>query len=95
MRNKQRLITGVLLVITLLLVSTLALQASSGGSYEIDWFTMDGGGAMQVETGSYGLSGTIGQLDVGSSTNGQYTLDAGFWVMSGQTRILLPFVSGP
>lgn len=95
MQNKQRLFIGSLLIIALLLLSTWAIQAGSGGSYEIDWFTMDGGGTISVVTGSYKLNGTIGQPDTASSAGGPYSLDAGFWVMGSATKTFLPIITRP
>jgi hypothetical protein len=47
-------------------------------NYSIDWFTIDGGGGTSTG-GVYSLSGTIGQPDAGTMTNGQYSLIGGFW----------------
>ncbi|MFH1746542.1 MAG: hypothetical protein ABIG44_05790 [Planctomycetota bacterium] len=56
------------------------------GDYELDWFTMDGGGDMFTLGGDYELSGTIGQWDAGQTmTGGDYSLTGGFWAgLSGQ-----------
>jgi hypothetical protein len=62
----------ILTVIAASLVSTARAQ-----NYTIDWFTIDGGGTSTG--GVYSLSGTIGQPDAGTLTNGQYTLVGGFW----------------
>ena len=58
--------------------------AITGGS-EIDWFSVDGGGAGidgGSVGGSYTLSGTIGQPDARNEamTGGSYSLVGGFWV---------------
>ena len=50
-----------------------------GQSLAIDWFTIDGGGAMASIGGTFELSGTIGQPDAGSLANGEYELTGGFW----------------
>jgi hypothetical protein len=47
--------------------------------YSIEWYTIDGGGAMNSSNGSYSLSGTIGQPDAGALNGGSYTLNGGFW----------------
>ena len=47
--------------------------------YTIDWFTVDGGGAMNISGGNYTLSGTIGQPDAGRMSGGNEVLDGGFW----------------
>ena len=58
----------------LLLVAALNTTAQ----YQIDWFTVDGGGGPS-SGGAYALAGTIGQSDAGVSSGGAYTLQGGFW----------------
>lgn len=60
------------------LVWALAAHAQS---YEIPWWTVDGGGGVS-SNGQYTISGTIGQPDAGGPmTNGQYSLTGGFWAL--------------
>ena len=47
-------------------------------SYNIDWFTVDGGGGVS-SGGTFSLSGTIGQPDAGRLTGGSFALEGGFW----------------
>ena len=47
-------------------------------SYDISWFTIDGGGGTSTG-GVYSVSGTIGQPDAGKLSGGSFTLDGGFW----------------
>ena len=66
------------------LVTILAVAAAgvaSAQSYDLSWFTLDGGGG--TSTGSvYSVSGTIGQPDAGGPmTNGPYSLTGGFWAL--------------
>jgi hypothetical protein len=49
--------------------------------YEIPSWTVDGGGD-ESEGGRFGLSGTIGQPDAGTTMSGRYVLDGGFWERS-------------
>jgi hypothetical protein len=56
--------------------------------YAIDWYSVDGGGAGVSDastSGSYTLSGTVGQPDARnhpeSMTGGDYTVTGGFWVI--------------
>ena len=49
------------------------------GTYDLSWWTADGGGATFSNAGSYSLGGTIGQPDAGTSSGGNYTLAGGFW----------------
>jgi hypothetical protein len=51
---------------------------SSGGSYVLNWTTIDGGGG-QSTGGRYTLTGTIGQPDAAQSEGGQYEVLGGFW----------------
>jgi uncharacterized repeat protein (TIGR01451 family) len=49
-------------------------------SYDLSWFTVDGGGATFSTGGSYSLGGTIGQPDASNAlAGGTYSLTGGFW----------------
>jgi len=89
--TKHRL--RVLITLTAVLLLTSSALASSGGSYQLDWFTVDGGGGTS-SGGVYSLSGSIGQADAGLLSGGSYTLMGGFWGAIGNmiTGIYLPFV---
>lgn len=68
------------------LVMVLAVSAPlSAAEFDIDWFTIDGGGGTSAG-GSFELSGTIGQWDAGSPampmTGGDFELVGGFWVIA-------------
>ena len=52
--------------------------ASSGGGYDLSWYTIDGGGGTS-EAGGFSLSGTIGQPDAGTMSGGGFELAGGFW----------------
>ena len=53
--------------------------AQTGGPYNLEWNTIDGGGGT-VSGGIYSLSGTVGQADAAAvMTGGAYTLSGGFW----------------
>ena len=56
-------------------------------SYNIDWFTIDGGGGTSTG-GVYSVSGTLGQPDAGVAGGGGYSLAGGFW--SGGVAIATP-----
>jgi hypothetical protein len=75
----------VLLITSLLiLVSATSIAfASSGGSYDLDWYTMDGGGGTSTG-GEYSISGTIGQPDAGEMSGGDFSLGGGFWARVSQ-----------
>jgi len=61
----------------------------------ITWWTVDGGGGTS-SSGSYSLSGTIGQADAGRSIGASYTLSGGFWfssqIVTGNHHVYLPVV---
>lgn len=60
-------------------VCCTALVATA--DYDLSWWTVDGGGAMQMTGGAFELSGTIGQPDASPQvlTGGGYELTGGFW----------------
>jgi hypothetical protein len=72
---------------------SVVLSASWSGPvwaapYNIDWHTIDGGGAGPANAstgGTYALSGTIGQPDARNQpepmTGGSYSMTGGFWVI--------------
>ncbi len=49
--------------------------------FDLDWWTIDGGGEMWITGGDFELSGTIGQPDASPTvmTGGDYELTGGFW----------------
>src|SRR5215467_12747783 len=52
-----------------------------GQTYDLSWFTIDGGGG-QASSGDFSLGGTIGQPDAGAMTGGSFELVGGFWATS-------------
>lgn len=65
-------------VITLLLIMATAAYASSGGEYEISFYTIDGGGGTS-SGGVYEVTGTIGQHDASEPISGGiFSLFGGF-----------------
>jgi len=73
-RAKERSIFAVLALTFALLVPVTV----RGQPYEINWWTVDGGGGVS-QGGDYVLSGTAGQPDAGVLSGGDYTLNGGFW----------------
>ena len=98
---------GLVVIILLLAVSTTlaetgstsalpvtsALLRTGSASFDLSWFTVDGGGGSSGG-GPYTLSGTIGQPDAGVLSDGDYTLAGGFWGGGGAVQycIYLPLV---
>ncbi len=71
--------TWLLQAVVLLSLGALA-PAALAQSYAIDWWTVDGGGAMWTTGGDFELSGTIGQPDAGAvMAGGAFELVGGFW----------------
>lgn len=71
-----------LVVFTFLLLSLFAIVgtalASTSGSYELFWWTVDNGGGESTGA-NYTLTGSIGQPDAGTMSGGDYGLTGGFW----------------
>ncbi len=51
----------------------------SGPGFDLDWYTIDGGGATYLNGGVYQLGATAGQPDAGFMSGGVYELGGGFW----------------
>jgi hypothetical protein len=69
-------------IFAVLLIPTIVGASSTltDDGYEINWWTVDGGGGVS-EGGDYTLKGTIGQPDASTTTEGgNYSLRGGFWV---------------
>jgi hypothetical protein len=76
-------------ILVALVVSGL-IASSSLGQYELDWYTIDGGGG-RSSGGSYELLGSIGQPDAAWSRGGDYELLGGF--LSGGPLCFVDFES--
>jgi len=82
-----------LVLVLIIFVSGLALAA---GSYDLSWWTVDGGGGTSSGNG-FTLNGTLGQSDAGSlASGGGYSLAGGFWhggvAISPEAKIYLPLL---
>jgi hypothetical protein len=78
---------------TTLLILTLSQAAALGQDYQIDWFTISGGGPSSG--GSYSPNGAIGQASAGGLlANGSFSALGGYWtfLMAVQTPEA-PFLS--
>jgi hypothetical protein len=82
--NTSKIRTKLTLGITTLLFAASGVLAAE---LNLNWYTVDGGGAMGTTGGNFKLSGTIGQLDASSTTQtgGNYKLTGGFWKPAGRT----------
>jgi hypothetical protein len=73
-------------LLILLLFSLFSIDAPAQ-SYDLTWFTIDGGG--NVSTGAtYSVTGTIGQPDAGTLSGGSYSLIGGFWGFAGNSSAI-------
>ncbi len=69
-------------------VAIAAITATpTSAQYTMDWFTIDGGGAMRTTGGAFTLGGTIGQPDAGFMSGPGYDLAGGFWMASGALAV--------
>ena len=73
----HRLIPWLVVVGGLLLLAVVPVLAAV--TYDLSWWTVDGGGATFSTSGGYALGGTIGQPDAWVLAGGGYTLGGGFW----------------
>lgn len=94
MRQKRILILLAVFVLLIALAqSNTIISAQSGGTYDLTWNTIDGGGTMSASGGTYTLSGTIGQSEAGMVSGGPYTLNGGFWgLFESLFRLFLPLL---
>jgi hypothetical protein len=67
------------------LIPLFAVNSATAQDYELDWWTVDGGGGMWTTGGDFELSGSIGQPDAGvTMTGGDFDLTGGFWAGSAE-----------
>jgi hypothetical protein len=62
-----------------ILLPAAAVHAQSGGTFDLTWFSVDGGGASTLTGGTFGLSGSAGQPDAAGLAGGTFALQGGFW----------------
>lgn len=77
--KRARIFTLPFALLVLALVSTTIALAQSGGSYNLEWNTFDGGGATSSTGDSFSLVGTIGQSDAGTLSGGGFEINGGFF----------------
>jgi hypothetical protein len=65
-------------ILALAALATVSARAQSGGSFDLKWSTVDGGGGTS-SAGQFSVSGTIGQPDAGTLAGGQFKVEGGFW----------------
>ena len=72
------------MLLSFAVIAAAALQSPRshsqvGGGFDLTWNTIDSGGVLRSVGGDFELSGTIGQLDAGQMTGGNFALSGGFW----------------
>jgi len=71
----------------ILLLNMVSVQAQSGGGYNINWSSIDGG-AGSLSGGTYAIRGTLGQPEGDTSSGGSYSLRGG--ITSSSVQIIVP-----
>jgi hypothetical protein len=82
MNNKYKILILVILIVVLVVPTVVGYASVRTDGYEINWWTVDGGGGSSESAGGeYSLKGTIGQPDSSNTIEGgDYSLRGGFWV---------------
>jgi hypothetical protein len=75
--NKRRV--GALFAVLLCGLLVAGVAWASSASYDLSWWSVDGGGQTFSSGGGYTLGGTAGQPDPGLLAGGGYALGGGFW----------------
>ncbi|NIM93923.1 MAG: hypothetical protein GTO18_09465 [Anaerolineales bacterium] len=73
----NRFVVFTCLLLSIFIMFGTAL-ASTTASYELTWWTVDGGGG-ESTSGTFSVNGTMGQHDAGTMSGGSYGLSGGFW----------------
>jgi hypothetical protein len=75
-------------LLTTVVIASYAFAVSAiAQSFDLPWWTVDGGGAMWTIGGTFEVSGTIGQPDANAvvMTGGVFQITGGFWASAGPT----------
>jgi hypothetical protein len=86
----------VVLVFIVALLAGVAARAQPVDTYDLSWWTVDGGGIVLSSGGGYALAGTAGQPDAGTLAGGGYELAGGFWgggAIAPDYELYLPLVT--
>jgi hypothetical protein len=97
MRNLLRLVPALLALLVVAALLTPTARGSQGSGYTLSWGTITIGGGSSLAAGAdgtYGVSGSAGQLDAGLLAGGGYSLEGGIWhaVPASLYRQFLPLV---
>lgn len=95
--RKHRHAGAVLLALAILFMSLTSIGiAQSGESYDLSWWTVNGGGSTFSSGGGYSLGSTTGQPDAGILSGEDFTLAGGFWnsaALASDRLVYLPLVN--
>lgn len=72
----KHILVGLLAIALLSLIGSRTYAEVT--SYELSWWTVDGGGGTSSSS-TYDVSGTIDQSYAGNTSGGDYALTGGFW----------------
>jgi hypothetical protein len=86
---KHKLIIAVVALLSVL--TTVTVFAQSGGTYDLSWSRVSGGGG-ELVGGNYTMHGALGQPEASTLSGGNYTLSGGFLVGGGTAsfKVYLP-----
>ena len=57
--------------------------AASAATYEIDWYSINGGGTVNSSSTNYRMGASIGQSVAGAASSASYQMGIGFWYGAG------------
>lgn len=67
-----------LVVLLMLIVALAAVEAAASDGFAVTRYAFNGGGGVS-QVGDLRLTGSVGQPIVGSGSNGEVSVDSGFW----------------
>lgn len=60
-----------------------ATSAEAAATYEIDWYSINGGGTVNAASTNYRMGASIGQSVAGAASSANYNMGIGFWYGAG------------
>ena len=60
-----------------------SVSSAAAANYAIDWYSMNGGGAIDVSSASYKMGLSVGQSVAGEASSTNYKASLGFWYGTG------------
>ncbi len=88
---KRTIVVALLMGALIMLGVISSASAQSGGTYDLSWSSVSGGGG-ELVGGNYTLLGALGQPEASTLSGGSYTLSGGFLVDGGTAsfKVYLP-----